>query len=320
VNRHYGIRRHRFMNINSFSKTDPYTIRIFVQDGDPEGIRIVDKMNWTGCCVTFPRDKWEDVRGQAELRRPGVYVLAGHDDETELASIYIGQAEDVSVRLERHEKSKDFWDRAVVFVSSSNALNKAHVTWIECKLIELAKRYRQCVLLNGTEPQELNLSRSEKSDTETFLREMLSIYPLLGVKAFEKPKVVAVPHEISSAPQLSREEPDTLVVPAREDGFKRVFLGEKCWYAVRIAAGKIDQIKYIAAYQSAPVSAITHYAPIDSIESYGDSGKYKLIFSESAKELPKPIPIADAPSGSMQGPRYTHLDSLIKAETVVDIF
>jgi len=27
---------------------DPYTIRIFVPDGDPEGVRIIDRMNWTG--------------------------------------------------------------------------------------------------------------------------------------------------------------------------------------------------------------------------------------------------------------------------------
>lgn len=298
----------------------PYTIRIFVQDGDPEGVRIVDKMNWTGCCVTFPRDKWRAVRNQEELQRPGVYVLVGHDEETDLASIYIGQAEDVSVRLESHEKNKDFWDRAVVFVSSSNALNKAHVTWIECKLIELAKRYGQCVLLNGTEPQELSLSRSERSDTEAFLREMLSIYPLLGVKAFEPPKVVAAPRERIGGGASKPYDLNTLVVPAKEGGFNRVFLGDNCWHAVRIAAGKLDQIKYVAAYQSAPISAITHYAPVDTIESFGDSGKYKLIFSEPATELEEPIPMGDAPSGAMQGPRYTSFEKLNEARTVPDLF
>ena len=27
---------------------DPFTIRIFVPDGNPEGVRIIDRMNWTG--------------------------------------------------------------------------------------------------------------------------------------------------------------------------------------------------------------------------------------------------------------------------------
>jgi hypothetical protein len=33
--------------------SDAFTIRVFVADGDPEGIRLIDRMNWTGirhCC------------------------------------------------------------------------------------------------------------------------------------------------------------------------------------------------------------------------------------------------------------------------------
>lgn len=29
---------------------------------------------------------------------------------------------------------------------------------------------------------------------------------------------------------------DTIVVASKEDGFKDVFLGEKCWYQIRISA------------------------------------------------------------------------------------
>ena len=34
--------------------SDPFTIRIFVPDGDPEGLRIIDRMNWTGLGIVFP--------------------------------------------------------------------------------------------------------------------------------------------------------------------------------------------------------------------------------------------------------------------------
>jgi len=27
---------------------DPFTIHIFVPEGDPEGVRLIDRMNWTG--------------------------------------------------------------------------------------------------------------------------------------------------------------------------------------------------------------------------------------------------------------------------------
>jgi hypothetical protein len=66
----------------------------------------------------------------------------------------------------------------------------------------------------------------------------------------------------------------------------------------------LPRIKYVAAYQSQPVSAITHVAPVASIEPYGEDGKFKLIFAEPAKQI-EPIPFANAPADSMQGPRYS---------------
>jgi hypothetical protein len=74
---------------------------------------------------------------------------------------------------------------------------------------------------------------------------------------------------------------------------------------IRISGGMLESLKYIAAYQTSPVSALTHYAVIDCIEPYGDSGKYKLIFKGDQQEM-KPIPNVDTIKGSMQGIRYTH--------------
>ena len=34
---------------------DPFTIHIFVPDGDPEGVRLIGRMNWTGIGLAFPR-------------------------------------------------------------------------------------------------------------------------------------------------------------------------------------------------------------------------------------------------------------------------
>jgi hypothetical protein len=42
---------------------DPFTIRIFVPDGDPDGVRIIDRMNWTGLGIVFPRGKHADAEG-----------------------------------------------------------------------------------------------------------------------------------------------------------------------------------------------------------------------------------------------------------------
>jgi hypothetical protein len=301
---------------------EPYTIHVFVLDGDPEGAKIVELLNWTGIGIAFPRAAWPKLSGRSEFKRNGIYVLTGAAEGTgdELPTIYVGQGDEVGTRIESHFANKDFWDWGYVFVSKGNALNRAHITWLEHALLDRAKRAARCHLDNASQPREPTLSESERADTQGFLREMQRTQPLLGVRVFEKAAPVAMPGAELATTPMHPDAKDTVVVPAQEDGFKTVFLGQHCWYAIRIGGGMLRQIKYIAAYQSAPISAITHYARVERIEPYGDEGKYRLIFAESAKPLPRPIPFADAPSGSMQGPRYTSLSRLLSAERLAELF
>jgi hypothetical protein len=299
--------------------TDPFTIRIFVPNGDPEGVRIIDRMNWTGLGIVFPRNKWADVKKRPDLAKTGVYILVGYKGEDDdLPTVYIGQADGVGNRIESHVAKKDFWDWGVVFVSASGGLNRAHVTWLEYALVQRAQQAGRCHLDNGNTPQEPALSEAEKADTQGFLKEMLQILPLVGLRAFEFPKAVATPKATDEPVKASSHGFDTIIVPAQKDGFEQHFLNDGDWYAIRISGGMLDKIKYIAGYQTAPISAITHYAPVDRIEPYGESGKYRLIFSEKAKAI-GPIPLGDSPQGAMQGPRYTTFEKLKTAATVADL-
>ena len=78
------------------------------------------------------------------------------------------------------------------------------------------------------------------------------------------------------------DELNTIVVPAREDGFNEEFLKNNRWYAVRISGAMLDKIKYIAAYQVAPVSGITHIAEVERIDKYKDTNKYILYFKPNS--------------------------------------
>ena len=80
-----------------------------------------------------------------------------------------------------------------------------------------------------------------------------------------------------------RAKSDTIIVPAREDGFKAVFIGENQWYQIRVGAAMKDRIKFIAAYQVAPISAVTHIAEVASIKPYKDTGKYVVTFKGPAQ-------------------------------------
>ena len=301
---------------------DAFTLRMFVPDGDPEGVRFIDRMNWTGLGAVFPRSKWSEIRGRSEFGRTGVYILTGYSEgDDDLPTVYVGQADGVKGRIDSHAQQKDFWDTGIVFVSNGGGgLNRAHVSWLEYALVARAQGAKRCHLDNGNAPQEPALSEAEKADTQAFLREMLQILPLVGLRVFEAPRAVAEPivsTTKSTTKQKSRR--NTVVVPAQQEGFESVFMGQNCWYAIRIAGGMLDRIEYIAAYQTNPVSAITHYAPVGRIEPYGESGKYKLVFSERARTV-GPIAFGDAPKGTMQGPRYTTIDRLRKSKTLSELF
>jgi hypothetical protein len=126
--------------------------------------------------------------------------------------------------------------------------------------------------------------------------------------------------DAGNTPSIDPAELDTVVVPAREEGFRDVFIAENMWRAIRIHPSMIPRIKYIAAYQVAPVSAITHIADVDRIEPWKDTGKQAVFFKEPARQIE---PIAWVPTGRVMAPqssRYTSFKKLSTARTLDDVF
>lgn len=113
---------------------------------------------------------------------------------------------------------------------------------------------------------------------------------------------------------------DTIVVPAQEDGFKEVFLGENRWYEIRIHQSMIPRIKYIAVYQVAPISAVTHWAPVKDIMPWENTGKFVVNFAEPAKELEHINLVPKSKVKAPQAPRYTSFSRLQQARTLDDLF
>ena len=164
----------------------PFSIRIFVPDGDPDGLRLVEKSNWTGIGVVFNRTGYKQVVSRPEFDRTGIYVLVGFSEESVLPTLYIGEGDPVKNRLNNHYSNKDFWDWGVFFVTKDNSINKAHVKHLESRLLELAKDAKQCKLDNTGSSLPPTLSEAELADVESFLLDMLNIFPLLGLGVFEK--------------------------------------------------------------------------------------------------------------------------------------
>lgn len=117
-------------------------------------------------------------------------------------------------------------------------------------------------------------------------------------------------------------ELDTVVVPAQEEGFLDTFIAENRWYQIRMHSTMLPRIKYIAVYRVAPISAITHIALVKCINTWQDTNKYVLDFSETPKEI-TPIKLVPKPTGTVkapQGPRYTSYARLMKARNLDEAF
>jgi len=308
---------------------DPFELKIFFPQGDPDGVRTIKTALRTGQALYFPRDKWQEAKNQDECKRLGVYILGGNTEledgtEDDLPTIYIGQSSDLSGRIDDHFKKKDFWDWGIIFSSASDDLNGAHAEWLEQAMINRAQEMRQSRITNANKPKETKLAQADRVNMETFMRDMLQILPLVGVQAFQNPVVIKNRTEPvkKSAGKLSANNGlfDMVVVPAKEEGFKRVFLGENRWRAIRIARKYLDRIKYICAYQSAPISAVTYWAEVEKIERYGDKGKYQLFFRGKAHKMKKPLKYEAQLKGWMQGPKYTNFEKFNNTKTLKDLF
>src|ERR1700722_18527850 len=95
----------------------PVFLDIALLDGSPEGLWTVEKKFWAGKAVACSRTQFPDAVKLHEFGKPGVYVLHANPGAVgALPQIYIGEADNVGKRIAEHAKSKDFWNRVVIFV------------------------------------------------------------------------------------------------------------------------------------------------------------------------------------------------------------
>jgi hypothetical protein len=113
---------------------------------------------------------------------------------------------------------------------------------------------------------------------------------------------------------------DTIVCPANKEGFDETFLGENRWYAIRMSPSMIPQIKYLAMYETAPVSSIRWIGTIKTIRPYKNTGKFEIILIDR-EQLAEPLKLT--PEEGRKGiaprnPRYTKLELIRRARRIGD--
>lgn len=154
------------------------TIKLFLPRGDAKSLRTAEISNWTGKAIAAPRTELDDLLAREELEKAGVYILIGSDPITNAPRAYIGEAEIIRERLKQH-KTKEFWVSAVVFVSKDENLTKAHVRYLENRLLAEAAQVDR-FQLEQNQAGGSRLPESDRQDMEVFLAHIRQLLPVLG--------------------------------------------------------------------------------------------------------------------------------------------
>jgi hypothetical protein len=170
------------------------TITLFLLRGDAKSLRTAEISNWTGKAVAAPRTELDELLAREELDKAGVYFLIGSDPLTGAPRAYIGEAEVIRDRLKQH-KTKEFWVSAIVFVSKDENLTKAHVRYLEGRLLAEAAQIKRFTL-EQNQAGGSKLPESDREEMEVFLAHIWQLLPVLGsdiLAPIAQPSAIAQP-------------------------------------------------------------------------------------------------------------------------------
>ncbi len=120
-------------------------LEIIYHNGQPDGIRSLRRHLSTMTTYIIPRTMLSEAKGLSGVARPGIYYLINEDTDNNIAQIYIGQTRNGITRLDDHNRSKDFWNKAILFLADKKTFSLDIISGLEEYAIIKAnesKRYR----------------------------------------------------------------------------------------------------------------------------------------------------------------------------------
>ncbi len=167
----------------------PTTIKLFLANGQPDGLRTAEISNWSGLAIAGPRSELSELRARLELKSPGIYFLIGVDENTGDQKIYIGEADNVSDRLgHKSHKDREFWTKVISFISKDNNLTKAHIKYLEGQVINRANEL--ALVTDNGQGSGSSLPESDVADMKQYLDKIFQLLPVLGLNTFEVPESI----------------------------------------------------------------------------------------------------------------------------------
>lgn len=114
-------------------------------NGQPDGIRSIRRNLSTMTVYVIPRPLLAEAKTISGINRPGIYYLINENDDNKIAQIYVGQTRNGILRLDDHNRSKDFWNKAIMFLADNKTFSLDMISGLEKFAIikaQESKRYK----------------------------------------------------------------------------------------------------------------------------------------------------------------------------------
>jgi hypothetical protein len=187
------------------------SLELFFVDGRADGMLTAEVFNWTGHVLRTPRTQLKQALMRPEAGFTGVYVLIGEDENGPRA--YIGEAEDMRLRLRDHVTSKGWWDDAILISSAANNLHKAHIKYLESRLVEIARDVAHTPLENGNTPPRSSLNEAAEANMESFIDTLMMVLPAIRVDLFLSKKSSSKDLKEIDKLQSGNDTPEAIIAP-----------------------------------------------------------------------------------------------------------
>ena len=122
-------------------------------NGQPDGIRSIRRNLSTMTVYVIPRPLLSEAKSISGINRPGIYYLINENDDNKIAQIYVGQTRNGIARLDEHNRSKVFWNKAIMFLADSKTFTLDMISGLEKFAILKAQESKRYNVENTVVPK-----------------------------------------------------------------------------------------------------------------------------------------------------------------------
>jgi predicted GIY-YIG superfamily endonuclease len=135
--------------------------------------------------IEIPRKLLSSFLEMPESNQVAVYFLFGEDEDGSDSKVYIGQTGGLRKRLVKHDKDKEFWERALVLISRTNSLTQTHALFLEWHCIQETRSADRYADENGNSGSRPHTPPPLEADCYEIFETGRTLMASLGYPIFE---------------------------------------------------------------------------------------------------------------------------------------